>query len=256
MVFDELNDAEWAAISTLISDEQEMSIGERRGRPRIHTRDVTNAVLWILTTGRTWSELPNHFPSGPTCRRRLAQWRANGVLEKMARILAQSGRELPSTKKFTHPSPDLPVSSTPSHQHANASIASLISNDSERKISMLQCVMRCSSEFVGPEGYVICAGYDVLCNGTYRAWSELKKDRLRIERSGLIGPRFPNADAAEQYALAWAQQWLVNHGYLNVVDEASCVPMSDNSLDPGCANTAHPPYQDASCSRTLQLSEV
>jgi hypothetical protein len=98
----------------------------------------------------------------------------------------------------------------------DASIAGSLPNDSQRKLSMLQCVMRCSSEFVGPEDFVICAGYDVLCNGTYRAWSEVKKDGQRVERSGLIGPRFVDADAAEQYALAWGRQWLADLGLQGV----------------------------------------
>lgn len=43
---------------------------------------------------------------------------------------------------------------------------------------------------------------------TYRAWTEIVKDGSRVERSGLIGPRFTHTEAAEQYALDWARQWI------------------------------------------------
>ena len=45
-------------------------------------------------------------------------------------------------------------------------------------------------------------------NAMYRAWAEIMKDGKRVERSGLVGPRFEGADAAEQYALEWARQWI------------------------------------------------
>jgi hypothetical protein len=41
-----------------------------------------------------------------------------------------------------------------------------------------------------------------------RAWAEIMKDGKRVERSGLVGPRFEQAEAAEQYALDWARQWI------------------------------------------------
>jgi hypothetical protein len=34
------------------------------------------------------------------------------------------------------------------------------------------------------------------------------KDGKRVERSGLVGPRFGEAGAAEHYALEWARQWI------------------------------------------------
>lgn len=43
---------------------------------------------------------------------------------------------------------------------------------------------------------------------TYRASAEIVKDGRRIERSGLIGPRFPDNDSAERYALDWARDWI------------------------------------------------
>lgn len=91
MFFDELNDEEWARLSTLIADEPIRL--NRRGRPRAENRVVANAVLWILTTGEPWSKLPGRYPSGPTCRRRFEEWLASGTLGEMVRVLSEeSGR--------------------------------------------------------------------------------------------------------------------------------------------------------------------
>ena len=57
-------------------------------------------------------------------------------------------------------------------------------------------------------GYVIYVAAEQVPNAMYRAWAEIMKDGKRVERSGLVGPRFVEADAAEQYALDWARQWI------------------------------------------------
>ena len=57
-------------------------------------------------------------------------------------------------------------------------------------------------------GYVIYVAAEQVPNAMHRAWAEIMKDGKRVERSGLVGPRFVEADAAEQYALDWARQWI------------------------------------------------
>ncbi|CAB3717845.1 transposase [Paraburkholderia rhynchosiae] len=57
-------------------------------------------------------------------------------------------------------------------------------------------------------GYVIYAAAERVPNAMYRAWAEIMKDGKRVERSGLVGPRFADANAAEQYAFEWAMQWI------------------------------------------------
>ncbi len=91
MTYDELSDMEWAQVAALVSDEPPIRIN-RRGRPRAEPRVVANAVLWILTTGESWSRLPARYPSGPTCRRRFDEWHANGTLAELVRILSACGR--------------------------------------------------------------------------------------------------------------------------------------------------------------------
>jgi transposase len=91
MNFEELSDDEWMQIAALVSDEPPIRLN-RRGRPRAEPRVVTNAVLWILTTGESWSRLPARYPSGPTCRRRFDDWHASGTLVELVQLLSQRGR--------------------------------------------------------------------------------------------------------------------------------------------------------------------
>jgi transposase len=253
MVFDELNNVEWASVAALIGDEPDVGMN-RRGRPRVEPRSVANAVLWILTTREPWSKLPSYYPSGPTCRRRFAEWRTNGVLEEMSRVLARSGRVLPLRVTRTSPSSSTSLSrpektapcvdtwgrviwksadswkapgvttnagrsldpiacmthqlSGSSEQDSNAVRSRPAEQGSEKRSSMLQSLTRSSTEFDDQRGYAICAGFEQLSNGTYRAWTEIMKDRRRVERSGLIGPRFLDGDAAQQHALEWGRQWV------------------------------------------------
>ncbi|CAG9203127.1 conserved hypothetical protein [Paraburkholderia tropica] len=92
MNFDELSDDEWMLVSSLVSDEPPIRLN-RRGRPRAEPRVVANAVLWILTTGESWSRLPARYPSGPTCRRRFEEWHVSGTLGELVALLAQRGRQ-------------------------------------------------------------------------------------------------------------------------------------------------------------------
>ncbi len=46
---------------------------------------------------------------------------------------------------------------------------------------------------------------------SYRAFAEIVKEGQRIERSGLIGPRFTDSESAECYALDWARDWIDRH---------------------------------------------
>lgn len=45
----------------------------------------------------------------------------------------------------------------------------------------------------------------------FRASAEIVKDGRRVERSGLIGPRFADNESAERYALDWARDWIDRH---------------------------------------------
>jgi transposase len=89
--FNELSDEEWLLIAPVLADAATPQ--RRRGRPRAPVRAVANAVLWVLTTGESWSTLPSHYPSVPTCRDRFETWRSSGALAEMYRLLSNAGRK-------------------------------------------------------------------------------------------------------------------------------------------------------------------
>lgn len=64
------------------------------------------------------------------------------------------------------------------------------------------------TEVADRRGYVVYVAAEQVPNAMYRAWAEIMKDGRRVERSGLVGPRFEEAHAAERYALEWARQWI------------------------------------------------
>ncbi len=50
------------------------------------------------------------------------------------------------------------------------------------------------AQFADERGYVIYVMAEQVCSTMYRAWAEIMKDGRRVERSGLIGPRFDDAE--------------------------------------------------------------
>jgi transposase len=64
------------------------------------------------------------------------------------------------------------------------------------------------AQFDDARGFMIYVMAEPVASGCYRAWAEIMKDGRRIERSGLIGPRFDDQEAARRYALQWALEWI------------------------------------------------
>jgi transposase len=59
------------------------------GRKRIGDRETLSGILFVLYTGIAWRHLPLElgFGSGATCRRRLDEWQAAGVWDKLHELL-------------------------------------------------------------------------------------------------------------------------------------------------------------------------
>ncbi len=55
------------------------------GRPRIPDRAVLTGIIFVLKTGLAWEDLPQEMGcgSGMTCWRRLQEWQALGVWQKI-----------------------------------------------------------------------------------------------------------------------------------------------------------------------------
>jgi transposase len=69
----ELSDYEWEIIRPFITPRF------RVGRPRADVRIVLNGILYVLTTGCRWMNMPLEFGSYRTARRRLRRWQDEGV---------------------------------------------------------------------------------------------------------------------------------------------------------------------------------
>ncbi|KAA1012124.1 transposase [Paraburkholderia panacisoli] len=91
--------------------------------------------------------------------------------------------------------------------------------DDQRKPLSMSLAPR-GTQIAGPHGYLIYVVAEQVPNAMYRAWAEIMKDGQRVERSGLVGPRFTDAHAAEQYALEWARQWIDRERLTQVAGES------------------------------------
>jgi transposase len=95
-------------------------------------------------------------------------------------------------------------------------------------------------EVADPRGYVMYAAADRLEEASFRGWAEVVKNGRRVARSGLIGPRFANAEVAQQYALDWARRWIAQHCPAPPVAEVAQTSPARNATPP-----AQPVAQDS-----------
>src|SRR5579859_106954 len=81
-----VSDALWAIIAPLLPPERPKPKG---GRPRIADRAALTGIVFVLKSGIPWEMLPQELGcgSGMTCWRRLRDWQATGVWDKLHRVL-------------------------------------------------------------------------------------------------------------------------------------------------------------------------
>ena len=78
MVQRELTDEQWIKIAPHLPTPPR----SRKGGPTPRAnRDCFEGLLWILRTGARWKDVPDCFPSGSTCWRRLRDWDRIGAWE-------------------------------------------------------------------------------------------------------------------------------------------------------------------------------
>jgi len=83
-----VSDALWALIEPLIPPEPSKLEG---GRPRVPDRAAFTGILFVLRSGIPWEMLPQEMGCGcgMTCWRRLAEWQAAGVWDRLHRLLLE-----------------------------------------------------------------------------------------------------------------------------------------------------------------------
>ena len=65
-----LSEKQWSILQPLLP-KQDYSRG---GRPRAEDKKTVEGIIWVLTTGAQWNEVPVKYGSGRTCWRRFTQW--------------------------------------------------------------------------------------------------------------------------------------------------------------------------------------
>jgi putative transposase len=80
----DLSDSEWARI------EPHLPVPKASGRPRIHsTREILNAIFYIVRSGCAWRLLPHDFPPWKTVHHYFRIWRLDGVWERLNKALRE-----------------------------------------------------------------------------------------------------------------------------------------------------------------------
>ncbi len=76
-----LTDEEWARLKPLLPKN-----GHRGKQWREH-RTVVEAILWVLTGGASWRDLPEEFGPWQTAYYRYARWRGEGLWQRIVEML-------------------------------------------------------------------------------------------------------------------------------------------------------------------------
>ena len=81
-----LTDELWNVIAPLLPTERPKPKG---GRPRLSDRAALTGIIFVLRTGIPWEMLPQELGcgSGMTCWRRLRDWQAAGVWQRIHHAL-------------------------------------------------------------------------------------------------------------------------------------------------------------------------
>ena len=81
-----VSDDLWAVIAPLLPKEPPRPTG---GRPRVPDRACLTGIIFVLQSGIPWEMLPQELGcgSGMTCWRRLRDWQAAGVWDRLHRTL-------------------------------------------------------------------------------------------------------------------------------------------------------------------------
>jgi len=73
----EISDRRWKTLASLLPEPQRSEKGGQHPAPN---RACFEGLLWLLRSGARYKDIPQHFPSGSTCWRRLKWWHEQGAL--------------------------------------------------------------------------------------------------------------------------------------------------------------------------------
>lgn len=105
-----LSDEQWARLRPLLPPPP-----QGRGRPRVDDRLIVDGILWRLTAGVPWRDLPARFGPWRTVYSRFRRWQQAGVWERALAALqaeADAAGDLDWAQHF------LDGTTVRAHQHA------------------------------------------------------------------------------------------------------------------------------------------
>lgn len=79
----DVTDQEWALVGPHLPPKR-----------RVDRREVLNAILYVLTTGCQWKQLPKDFPPKSTVHDYFVEWHCDGTLTRIHHALYAQVREL------------------------------------------------------------------------------------------------------------------------------------------------------------------
>ena len=85
----DLTDERWARIAPLLPPQTPAT-----GRPANDQRTLLAGMFWVVRTGASWRELPEHFGSWQTVHSRYQRWRTAGIWQQILDSLQDAGDAL------------------------------------------------------------------------------------------------------------------------------------------------------------------
>jgi transposase len=89
----DVTDEEWALVVPHLPPPRQKS-----RKPSPAQRDVLNAILYVLTTGCQWRQLPKDFPPKSTVHDYFTEWHCDGTLARLHHALYTETRLLSERK--------------------------------------------------------------------------------------------------------------------------------------------------------------
>lgn len=92
----DLTDEQWEVIKPFIPKIK--STKKRGGRPELYSRrEIVNAILYVLSSGCRWVDLPHDLPGKSIAWKRFDEWSKKGIWKKINNFLVIKDRQ--SVKK-------------------------------------------------------------------------------------------------------------------------------------------------------------
>ena len=87
MIHKEITDKQWSTIKPYLPK------SAKTGRPRSDDKTTINGILFVLTVGCRWSEMPQKYGSKSTAHLRLQNWEQQGIWRKILSSLIKSAHK-------------------------------------------------------------------------------------------------------------------------------------------------------------------